>query len=240
MNRSRDTNILIGLAALIVGLFAWLAPFDPIGRSPFSPPSSEPATSSANTIQRDTAATAPPQIVMVTVTSFPNPTPTSIPASVLPQVVIVTATSIPTPSCPVPNFFENVWRSHSQLGCPTNSMTSDFTFQYYERGIMAWQKSPSPSTIYAFFNDGRWEQQTNPGGPETPPCREAQIIGRPIRGFGTLWCNNQSWRERLGVPTSDENDGKNNQIQIFQNGTVFTVGTAGGFILYTNSRWERF
>jgi hypothetical protein len=174
-----------------------------------------------------------------TVSAVPTmPSPSVPPNSVTPIPTAVIPT--PTQSCVSPTYFESVWRTHPQLGCPTNSLTSDFTFQYYQKGIMTWQKSPSPSTIYAFFNDGGWERQTNPGGPETPPCPEAQMIGRPIRGFGTLWCNNQNWRERLGVPTSDENDGKNNQIQIFQNGTIFTVGAAGGFVLYSNSRWEKF
>jgi len=179
-----------------------------------------------------TVAPTPSQTVVAMISNpTVNPTSTASPPPPLPS---------PTQSCVSPTYFESVWRTHPQLGCPTNSLTSDFTFQYYQKGIMTWQKSPSPSTIYAFFNDGGWERQTNPGGPETPPCPEAQMIGRPIRGFGTLWCNNQNWRERLGVPTSDENDGKNNQIQIFQNGTIFTVGAAGGFVLYSNSRWEKF
>jgi hypothetical protein len=107
---------------------------------------------------------------------------------------------------------------------------------------LTWQKSPVPSTIYAFFNDGRWERATDPGGPPSPSCPEARETGGlgPILGFGTLWCNNADWRARLGTPTTGENDGKSNQIQNFESGTVMTVGAAGGFVVYSDGRWESF
>lgn len=66
------------------------------------------------------------------------------------------------------------------------------------------------------------------------------MIGRPVRGFGTLWCNNRNWRERIGQPTSDEQVEGNKQIQTFQNGTILNIGAAGGFILYADYRWQPF
>jgi formylglycine-generating enzyme required for sulfatase activity len=51
------------------------------------------------------------------------------------------AKSAPSLSCPIPTFFQSVWELHPQLGCPTSSLTSDFTFQTFERGFLAWQKN---------------------------------------------------------------------------------------------------
>lgn len=188
-----------------------------------------------------------PGVQLVTATS--TPPPASLSATLAPQTRTSTATNTPLlptntpiPSCPTPTFFQDIWKMHPQLGCPTNASTSDFTLQEFERGILAWQKSPSPSTIYAFYHNGRWERQTDPGGPPRPSCPEAEQTNGlgPISSFGTLWCEPWNWKEQLGTPTSGEYDGKNNQIQDFEKGTILTVGAAGGFILYSDSHWEPF
>ena len=80
MSRFREwLTVFIALAALIVGLLAWLAPFSPIGHSP---------------IAREVAGTqATENLPQVTVTLLP---PTKIlPTPVPPTQVIPTSTSIP-------------------------------------------------------------------------------------------------------------------------------------------------
>jgi hypothetical protein len=122
-------------------------------------------------------------------------------------------------------------------------MTSDFTFQKFERGVLLWRKSPAPSIIYAFYyNGGRWESIKDPGGPPAPSCPEAEQTDGlgPIFSFGTVWCDPWNWKDQLGQPLDKEQDGKNNPIQAFENGTALTAGGAGGFILYSNSSWEQF
>jgi len=180
-------------------------------------------------------------------TATPSNTPTSTDTATATSTKIPTSTNTATPSktptssCPSPTFFQDEWKTYPQLGCPTDALTSDFTFQTFEGGILAWQKSPNPSTIYAlFYNGRRWERQIDPGGPSQPSCPEAEQTGGlgPIFGFGTLWC--ELWKEQLGMPNDQEIDGENNQVQNFENGTILTIGEAGRFILYSNSQWEKF
>jgi hypothetical protein len=209
-----------------------------------------PPTSSATPTltQVPTNTPVPPTSTPVLPTDTPMP-PLNTPITELTNVPISSPTqklantlSSPSPSCLTPAFFQDIWQGRPQLGCPINSLTSDFTFQTFQGGILAWQKSPNPSIIYAFFYNGRWERQVDPGGPPKPSCPEAEQTSGlgPILSFGTLWCENADWREQLGTPTSGEIDGKNNQIQNFENGTVLTIGAAGGFILYSDSHWEQF
>ncbi len=149
----------------------------------------------------------------------------------------------PMPHCSTPTYFEEVWVGHAQLGCPTISSTSDFTFQKFEKGLMIWRKSPIPSTIYAlYFDSRRWEKQPDPGGFPVPSCAAAERTGGlgPIFGFGRLWCEPWSWKTLLGQPLEREQDGGNNQVQDFENGTAMTVGKAGRFILYSVSTWETY
>jgi hypothetical protein len=179
-----------------------------------------------------------------TSTPTPSPPPTNTPTHTPEQPTIDTPTPSPAPTsaCPTPSYFQDVWEMHPQLGCPINALTSDFTFQTFEKGILAWQKSPTPSTVYAFYDNGRWERQIDPGGPPHPSCPEAEQTNGlgPIFSFGTLWCEPWNWKEQLGMPKDREKDGKNNRIQNFENGTILTIGSASGFILYSDSHWEPF
>jgi hypothetical protein len=190
------------------------------------------------------AAVSNPPTAYPTYTPYPTQTkpPTYTP---LPTYTSLPATSMPTrvSLCPTPMYFQGIWRPNSQLGCPVTSSTSDFTFQKFQGGLMIWRKSPDPSTIYAlYYSDQRWERQTDPGGPPIPSCPEAErTVGfGPIYSFGKLWCKPWDWKARLGQPLDKEQDGRNNPIQNYQNGLAFTVGSAGGFVLYSNSIWSSF
>jgi serine/threonine-protein kinase len=172
-------------------------------------------------------------------TESPTPTETLEPETLLstPGVTPVVVTT-----CLRPAFFQSAWEVRPQLGCPVTAFTSDFTFQIFAGGMMAWQKRPTPSTIYAVFNDGTWQQQADPGGPPAPPCPEAEQNGDlgPIFGFGTVWCETPIWQEKLGRPTTKEQAAENNPVQQFDNGWILSVGPPGSFILYAEGRWERF
>jgi len=160
----------------------------------------------------------------------PTPTNTPLPPVVAPAIV----------NCPPPTFFQTIWETRPQLGCPTAVLDSDFTFQLFDGGLMVWQKEPAPSSVYALFYDGVWSKQPDPGGPAAASCPAAEANGSlgPIFGFGALWCDNGIWQSKLGAPTASEQSGGNNQIQQFENGLIFTVGPAGAFVLHNNGQWE--
>ncbi len=160
----------------------------------------------------------------------PAPTNTTLPPVVAPAVV----------NCPPPTFFQTIWETRPQLGCPTAVLDSDFTFQQFNGGLMVWQKDPAPSSVYALYYEGIWSKQQDPGGPAAASCPAAEAYGSlgPIFGFGALWCDNGIWQSKLGAPTAPEQSGGNNQIQQFENGLIFTIGPAGAFVLHTNGQWE--
>jgi hypothetical protein len=201
-------------------------------------------TATARAVMATATENAIRTVAAQTVPTTPTPTSTNIPTPTDTPTLEPTPTNTPSivSSCVTPTYFQDVWRSHPQIGCPTTALTSDFTYQAFEEGIMAWQKSPAPSTIYAFFDNGRWERQPDPGGPPVPSCPEGEQTNGlgPLFGFGTLWCEPWNWKEQLGMPTDTEQDGKNNKIQNFENGTILTIGADEGFILYSDSRWEPF
>ncbi len=207
---------------------------------PASAPPSEVLAQSAPPEETPTLTATPTAIFSPTPTPSATPTSTPPPVSAGGETGQTTADKT-TPTCPPPQYFGDVWQAQPELGCPTTALTSDFTFQVFAGGIMAWQKSPSPATVYVLFNEGRWERVTDPGGPPQPACPEAEQTGGlgPIFSFGTLWCSNQSWRSQLGQPTAGEQDGKNNTLQNFENGAILKLdATANGMvILFSNSRW---
>lgn len=224
-------NLLAGIFVTVIGgiILAYI-----IQDARFAPSSEQLTTISASDTPTFTAIVTSSN----TPTSIPKPTSTPTVTPSYPPTSIPTITS----TCSTPTYFQDSWKAYPKLGCPTNAFISDFTFQTFEGGVLAWQKSPSPSTVYALFYNGRWQRQTDPGGPPNPSCPEAEQTGGlgPIFGFGTLWCEIISWREQLGMPINAEKDGKNNQIQNFENGTMLTIGAAGRFILYSDSHWEQF
>lgn len=181
-----------------------------------------------------------------TATLSPTPTPSSTPTAAPPPVsnsgeTSQTGSGDSIPACPPPRYFGDVWQAQPQLGCSSTALTSDFTFQVFAGGIMAWQKSPGPATIYVLFNEGRWERVTDPGGSPQPACPEAAQTGGlgPIFSFGKLWCENQNWRNQLGQPLAGEQAGQTNPLQNFENGTILKLdATAKGVvILFADSRW---
>lgn len=183
---------------------------------------------------KPTATTEPTSVPTVSPTPSPFP-PTNTP-------VILPATN--TPRCSNPQYFLNEWQLRQELGCPVDALTSDFTYQIFEGGILTWQKLPKPSTIRVFFNDGTWQSfvDPDPNSSPQPYCSEAEQTGGlgPIYSFGILWCENDDLRARLGMPRDREQDGKSNNIQHFQSGTILTIGNAGRFILYSDGSWKPF
>jgi hypothetical protein len=148
-----------------------------------------------------------------------------------------------------PTYWDDVWSTHSALGCPTFSSTTDTTYQLYERGLMVWQKSPSPSQIYVLsrYADGnRWEVFDDPlvNAPAVTPdpgCIEFRRRGLAAEsGFDTLWCEPWNWKLQLGNVTRDVQNGGFDQIQHFVRGLVLQLHDGPGIILYVDRTWEEF
>jgi len=154
-------------------------------------------------------------------------------------------------SCPAPVYWADVARAHPQLGCATFASSSDSTFQDFEQGLMVWRKDPSPSRIYVLshYPDGnRWvsfvDHSPDPYVSANPDagCPEYQrrAHGIPASGFDTLWCEPWNWKLQLGQPTDEARAGGHNLIQEFQQGTVFSLASGPGVILYIDGTWETF
>lgn len=116
-------GFLTGCAALLTALGGLITALYAAGLLQTIFPSSV-ATPTATSI-RPTATLVSLTQAVVTVTSSPQPT--------VPMT--------PTQPCPTPQFFENVWRAHPQLGCPVNSLTSDFVFRSLKEALWFGRKA---------------------------------------------------------------------------------------------------
>ncbi len=145
-----------------------------------------------------------------------------------------------TATCAPPQYYGDLSRSLPALGCATSATTSDFTYQPFQGGTLIWQKSPSPPTIFALFGSGAWASQADPGGPAGPACPEAEQTGGlgPIFGFGTLWCQNASWRQQLGNPTGGEGAAGGQAVQHFEQGFILSVGDGRILVFYSSGAWQ--
>ncbi len=242
----------IGLAALLTmaAVFALPGIINGALLVPTTAPDSQPTVIAAGQSlatehpATNNPATTTPSRTLAAASTTPQPSlvaPTETRTAILSPVATLLPTLAPSPSCAAPEYFADVWNAHSRLGCATDSVTSDFTSQNFQGGMLFWQKSPGPPMIFAIFSAGYWQKQLDPGGPGGASCAEAEATSLgPIFGFGVLWCQNTSWRQQLGLPTNQETSAGNNPIQYFENGTVLTVGGAGRFILYADGNWQSF
>jgi hypothetical protein len=176
----------------------------------------------------DTNTPAPPTLTVQTaaVTDSASPSHPSVSTR-------ASNTIVPTLPCPTAVYYSDAQSINPALGCPTQSWVSVMDYQRFSGGVMFWRKTPTP-TIYIVLNSGAWSQRADPGGTANGSCTLAQQTGGlgPIYGFGTLWCQDSTLRSQLGQPLTAEGSVPQSQIQDFQHGTAFTVGSLGRFVLY--------
>lgn len=184
----------------------------------------------------------------------PTSTPTAVPASSPTHLAGVTSTVTPTPTLPptptatatVPACalsagptFARVWQ-RQQMGCPVSreaGVTS--AYEAFERGFMLWRKDVDGH--YAVFDDGGFSRFIFPSAdPPEFACAEAAQLGRPRRGFSTVWCENPDVRQRIGNALDDE-IGNDRPLQIFEQGfMVFIPERNAIYALLDNGSWRRF
>ncbi len=155
----------------------------------------------------------------------------------------LTITSTPTtvailapPACPTPTFYRSWPDNYPSLGCPVEGWQSDFTFQWFDQGLMIWRKNPSPAQIYVLYEEGNWRGQVDPEGPRWPSCPEAGQTGElgPIFSFGLIWC--EAEMDRLGLPVTEEMASENSPVEEFEHGLAFKLGQAD-YVLFENNTW---
>jgi len=94
--------------------------------------------------------------------------------------------------------------------CPASPATiTDGAQQRFERGIMLWLRSED--RIYVLFDDGQhprwsvyqdeWDESKPTMDPEIEPPPDRQ---QPVRGFGLLWREDGTVRQRLGWAIDEE------------------------------------
>lgn len=94
--------------------------------------------------------------------------------------------------------------------CPAQAaLISDAAEQSFEHGFMLWLARED--RIYILFNDNsspHWNAYTDewdPGEPENDPTlNPSPGLVQPVRGFGLIWREQPSVRERLGWATGEE------------------------------------
>jgi hypothetical protein len=166
--------------------------------------------------------------------------------------------------------FAGVWNRLTEdervrLGSACSStIRAKFALQPFERGLMYWFAEPGSSrniwVLYGAAPDlkrgSAWQRYVDGWEPTGDPfsCQSARENGDlgPVRGFGWVWCTEQSVQERVGLPTSIErgtgDDAPDSFLQYFQGGALFFRPNRGDplndreqiFVLLRGSSWRRF
>jgi serine/threonine-protein kinase len=194
-----------------------------------APPTPAPATNTPTV-----GPTAPTTLPTFT----PTPTLTPTPTPTLTPTPTPTLTLTPCASTAGPTF-ARVWQ-RSLMGCPVSSETGvTSAYEAFERGFMLWRKDNDGH--YAVFDDGGFSRFIFPSGePPEFACIEAAQLGRPKRGFSTVWCENSDVRQRIGNALDDE-IGNDRPLQVFEQGfMVFIPERNAIYALLDNGSWRRF
>ncbi len=177
--------------------------------------------------------------------SIPLPTSTPIP----------TFTSTSTPGClPGDGPFVDIWQTEKEyLGCARDAFqkVDEMAKEEFEEGLMLWRGGTDQTIVlYSDYEwalyDGTWKE----GDPHIHPDCESMIppttsLYLPVRGFGELWCTNESVRDRLGWATEQER-ACSGAIQEFELGLLTMItfdGTVETFMFYcedetcTGGKW---
>jgi hypothetical protein len=130
----------------------------------------------------------------------------------------------------------------SALGVPRmieGSSCVAATYQPFERGEMLWRSDTD--MIYALFANGELKEfeNTHKSG-EGPSCTAEALSGnllQPVWGFGKLWCEDPSIRERLGYGTIGERY-SHYAIWRFDEGWLILVDYSVRAIFPQKGQWE--
>jgi hypothetical protein len=156
----------------------------------------------------------------------------------------IQATVTVTLRCPDTWFF-----SPSPDICPAQAALESFAAeQTFERGVMIWLQAQG--RIYVLFSDGdspHWNAHTDiwgEGDPEDDPALQPPPgFYQPVRGFGLIWRDEPSVRDRLGWAVGPES-GFNGAYQVTSRSKyndLFLAALDGGVWMLKTERsgWEK-
>jgi hypothetical protein len=194
-----------------------------------------------------------PQYVLVTATLPPSKTPTLTPTitrtssptpaasptlfpSPIPTIGAVVLPVYPAGSQPCHEnwFFSTVITASCPLGPAQISLAA---YQQFQQGFMLWVERQD--SIYIFFESGGWPRWQvfrdtfQEGMPEEDPALNASAppsTWQPRRGFGIIWRENSSVRDRIGWAVMEREVPFTTQVQIGLDGSVFLAESSGGII----------
>jgi len=197
----------------------------------------------------------PTRTPTMTQTPTVTPTPTltgtaSATAFLLPTSEIIALTDVvaaPNNRICDSNWFFIQPRPDSCPLAPPNA--SPGVFQRFENGFMIWVGSQD--AIYVLYNDPvqpRWQvfrDFFNEGMPEDSPQyvnAPRPNIWQPRRGFGLLWRDNATIRNRIGWAAQQWEQPYSVQVQTANDGTIFISqpGTSIFGLLPNNVNWNQF
>ena len=243
-----------------------------------SPPTVTPTRNSTEFISPLLEATVDAQFVVITPTLPPSktptitpsftPTPTVTPSPTMTNTATSTAFLLPTSEIieitqvaivPTSQVCDTVWQfiQPPPPACPAGPPNaSRGTYQRFPNGHMI--EVGNQSAIYVLYNDAqqpRWQvfrDYFQEGMPETSPEYPAE---QPIRGFGMLWRDNATVRNRLGyLPTQRYEAPYNVILQTARDGSIYVNGQLRGtgsrfadapptftFVLFpNNANWRNY
>ena len=204
-------------------------PADYVLVTPTLPPSKTPS-------QTPTMSTTPPpsQTPTVTVTA-------TVTQPVLPTSVIIPVTSVAVQA--IAEVCDSTWffLQPRPQSCPRNVPLADQgVYQVFENGYMLWVRRTD--AIYVLYNDDvnpRWEVYRDffvEGMPQEFNANPPVNRWEPVRGFGLLWRNNSSVRDRIGWATQQYETPYSIKLQIGNDGAIFLNDPSGNIFGLTPDR----
>ncbi|MDQ3927905.1 MAG: hypothetical protein M3328_02030, partial [Chloroflexota bacterium] len=164
-------------------------------------------------------------------------------------------TTSPTPGCmlePVRGFGK-VWRENAdvreRMGCPTVPEESVLPSaqQHFQYGYMFWRGDTR--TIYVFLQSGPRDQygtwfefkDTWVEGEPVPTVEGDTPDGGyvPVRGFGKIWANNPTLRQKIGYATEPETS-VDAVWQPFEHGMAVWTSDRTIRMMYEDGIWQHF
>ena len=105
-------------------------------------------------------------------------------------------------------------RYQDALGCATTmEIRTGAAYQYYQGGMMVWRQDAD--RIYVLYDNESYASYRDDGP-------DGYFDSEWLKGgFGYLWNNNSTVRERLGQPAAAEFNATDFAVQDFAGGTIF-------------------
>ncbi len=163
----------------------------------------------------------------------------------LTQAVFNPAVNVNQP-CATGWFFTQPLTGVCPLAAP---IVSSASYQQFQQGFMIWVGAQD--SIYAVYDSAstpRWQvfkDNFEEGTPEYDPALAAfqpPYTWQPRRGFGEIWRNAPSVRERIGWAVREWEEPYEIRLQIGLDGTIFLVEPRGGIIVLRpgGQDWDRY